>query len=204
MRQPLFYISEVKESMAESNITKRAIAQSLKELANEKSFDKISIADITARCGLNRQTFYYHFRDKYELLNWIFYREAFVPLLHGTTFDNWHEKVLEILSIMKREKRFYMNTVKNGDGYFQEYLMSVTCNLFQEAIDALDIGNKIAEKDKEFFSRFFAYGVSGIIAEWVISGMQDTPEHLAGELKFLAVSCEELANKRFLEMREPK
>ena len=62
--------------MPDSNITKHAIAAALKELCREKSFDKISIADITSTCGLNRQTFYYHFEDKYELLNWIYYTEG--------------------------------------------------------------------------------------------------------------------------------
>ena len=64
--------------MSDSLITKKAIAQCLKNLAAEKSFLKISIGDITAACGLNRQTFYYHFQDKYELLDWIYYEECFV------------------------------------------------------------------------------------------------------------------------------
>lgn len=56
--------------MANSNITKKALAQSLKELGSTKILDKITVADITNHCGVNRQTFYYHFNDKYELLNW--------------------------------------------------------------------------------------------------------------------------------------
>ena len=47
--------------MAESLITKRAIADSLKELTKEKPFDKISVKDISEKCGINRQTFYYHY-----------------------------------------------------------------------------------------------------------------------------------------------
>ena len=50
--------------MSDSLITKKAIAAALKQVCREKPFDKISIADITAVCGLNRQTFYYHFQDK--------------------------------------------------------------------------------------------------------------------------------------------
>ena len=56
--------------LPDSNITKHAIAAALKELCREKSFDKISIADITSTCGLNRQTFYYHFADTYALMDW--------------------------------------------------------------------------------------------------------------------------------------
>ena len=54
--------------MSESLITKKAIATALKSLILEKPFDKISIANLTKACGLNRQTFYYHFQDKYYSL----------------------------------------------------------------------------------------------------------------------------------------
>ena len=53
--------------MANSNITKKALAESLKELGSTRILDKITVADITEHCGVNRQTFYYHFNDKYEL-----------------------------------------------------------------------------------------------------------------------------------------
>ena len=51
-----------------STITKRALAQSLKKIAGKKEINKITITDITDKCGLNRQTFYYHFKDIYDLL----------------------------------------------------------------------------------------------------------------------------------------
>lgn len=72
--------------MSDALITKRAIATGLKELVDEKPFNKISIRDITEKCGLNRQTFYYHFQDKYELVNWIYYQEGFAPLMEGDDF----------------------------------------------------------------------------------------------------------------------
>ena len=59
--------------MADSNITKRALAQALKELMQEKSFEKISISDICDRCQMNRKSFYYHFIDKYDFDYFLFY-----------------------------------------------------------------------------------------------------------------------------------
>ena len=56
--------------MSSSAITKSALCDSLKKLCEQKPFDKISISDITGECGLNRQSFYYHFQDKYELLSY--------------------------------------------------------------------------------------------------------------------------------------
>jgi AcrR family transcriptional regulator len=55
--------------VANSNITKQAFSIALKELMQEVPFDKIRIADICNRCGMNRKSFYYHFKDKYDLLN---------------------------------------------------------------------------------------------------------------------------------------
>lgn len=58
--------------MADSNITKRALAAALKELMEQKPFSKINVAEICEKCGMNRKSFYYHFKDKYDLVNWIF------------------------------------------------------------------------------------------------------------------------------------
>ena len=80
--------------MANSNITKKALAQSLKELGSTKILDKITVADITNHCGVNRQTFYYHFNDKYELLNWIYTEDLFKPLTKDLDFFNWGDKLV--------------------------------------------------------------------------------------------------------------
>ena len=92
--------------MSESLITKKAIAQGLKDLTLTKPFGKISIGDITSACGLNRQTFYYHFQDKYELLSWIYYNEGFLYVMDGITLENWHEKLKDLLDTMKADQEF--------------------------------------------------------------------------------------------------
>ena len=68
--------------MADSNITKRALANELQELMAEQPFEKINVAQICQRCHMNRKSFYYHFRDKYDLVNWIFDTE-FIALITG-------------------------------------------------------------------------------------------------------------------------
>ena len=59
-----------------SQITKNALAASLKKLLSKKELSKITITNITEECGVNRQTFYYHFKDIYDLLEWIFTNEV--------------------------------------------------------------------------------------------------------------------------------
>ncbi len=54
-----------------SQTTKRALEASLKKLLLQKPLNKITINDITEDCGVNRMTFYYHFKDIYDLVDWI-------------------------------------------------------------------------------------------------------------------------------------
>ena len=51
-----------------SQVTKRALEQSLKNLLLKKPLTKITINDIAEDCGINRMTFYYHFKDIYDLV----------------------------------------------------------------------------------------------------------------------------------------
>ena len=56
--------------------TKKLLADGLKELLEKKTLDKITVKELVATCGVNRQTFYYNFQDIYELLEWIFVEEG--------------------------------------------------------------------------------------------------------------------------------
>lgn len=88
--------------------TKDIISQSFKKLMEKKSFDKITISDISNEAKINRQTFYYHFHDKYELLNTIFYNDVIVELIDGFSIDNWAEKFLTMLNTLKK----ILNSIK--------------------------------------------------------------------------------------------
>ncbi len=58
--------------MPRSNQTKRLLAQSLMDLMMTTPLEKISVNDIVDHAGVGRNTFYYHFEDKYDLVNWYF------------------------------------------------------------------------------------------------------------------------------------
>lgn len=62
---------DLRDDRVMADLTRRALAESVTELLNEKPLDKIKIKDITDRCGVTRNTFYYHFQDIYDLLSWI-------------------------------------------------------------------------------------------------------------------------------------
>jgi probable dihydroxyacetone kinase regulator len=179
--------------MAESLITKRAIADSLKLLTKEKSFDKISVKDISEKCGINRQTFYYHFVDKFALLEWIYQTELLDTALQDVSFDNWREKFTDTLESMRADKCFYINTINHTEDYIQRFLVEQAGTFFIRAIDELDEKSKVRSDQRQFFSKFFAYGVCGTIIEWAESGMQAEPSYIVDNMWKLLIYCERAA-----------
>ena len=186
--------------MSESLITKKAIAAGLKEIMKHKNFDKITIADITEQCGLNRQTFYYHFQDKYELINWIYYNEAIVLLSTKLTFDTWGDRILEMLTVMKKETYFYENALKSSsNNEFQEYLLSYSNELFKNIIEKLDETHAVSKDDVEFIAQFYSFGVVGLIVSWAKTGMATSPEIMITQVKSLIYDSRMFAVKRYMD-----
>ncbi|MGV8905749.1 MAG: TetR/AcrR family transcriptional regulator C-terminal domain-containing protein [Acetobacterium sp.] len=194
--------------MSESLITKKAIAKSFKSILKNKSFEKITIAEITAQCGLNRQTFYYHFQDKYDLINWIVYQEAIVVITKDLTIENWDVKVLQLLSIMKNDRHFYQSTLKNIAGTeFQNYLFTVTKEIFMEMIEHLtndsqlntEITHEMSPEKKTFAAEFLSYGVVGLVVAWAKNGMKQAPDEITKSIQEIINGARMFAVSRYFK-----
>ena len=70
-----------------SQVTKRALENSLKHILSQKPLDKITVSDITDDCGINRMTFYYHFKDIYDLIEWACVEDAKKALDGKKTYE---------------------------------------------------------------------------------------------------------------------
>ena len=146
--------------MQEHLDTKRILAAALKQLTCRKSFDKITIADITQQSGYNRQTFYYHFRDKYELLKWIYTDDAQQVFDENLSFENWPKYISALLNHMRSEKDFYINTIRSDETCFEQFLFDLTKSIFHMAIVSLDQHHQINEVEMNFYSQFYSFGIS--------------------------------------------
>ncbi len=165
--------------MKDVNITKLALANSLKELMLKKSFDKISISDITNNCHLNRQTFYYHFQDKYELMNWIYYNEIFIVLVNNLNENNYEMKFKEMFSKLYMEKDIYINALSMSSEYnFKDYLESVIYILVENILP-----NKKSQDIK-----FCTFGLTGIIIDWIKRGLIETPSEVSKWMSELLIT----------------
>lgn len=159
--------------MADSNITKLALSNALKELLEERSFEKISVSDICERCHMNRKSFYYHFKDKYDLVNWIFDTEfvevnqanaMYAPNESFAFDDRW--KNIEIICDYFYENRSFYRRVLKVDGqnsfvsHFQEFIRP----LFRLRVEAL-LG---VEDVPEMVYDFVLDGVICSVERWLL------------------------------------
>ena len=79
-----------------AQMTKRALEESLKKLLLKKPLDKITISDLTEDCGISRMTFYYHFKDIYDLVEWVCVEDAARALEDKKTYNTWQQGFLQI------------------------------------------------------------------------------------------------------------
>lgn len=87
--------------MSTSYLTKKALAQSLKHLMEHTPLNKISVKHLVDDCGLNRQTFYYHFQDIFELLGWIYKTEAVESIAEYRSYNTWTDGFYRIFVILR-------------------------------------------------------------------------------------------------------
>ena len=95
-----------------SEITKRALENALKTLLLKKPLNKITISDVTEECGVNRMTFYYHFKDIYDLVEWCCLEDAGKALQDKKTYDTWEQGLTQIFYAVKENKPFIMNVYR--------------------------------------------------------------------------------------------
>lgn len=184
--------------MAEEHSTKRSLVDALIALCQEKPFDKITVQNISQKAGLNRQTFYYHFKDKEDLLRFA-YSECGMKALASPdlSLDNWEETVLTMLKTMKEHSEFYYQTVSADPEILSTDFIALTKSLFVRLFDEVAQGIQLSTEDKEFYARFLAYGCGGILIDWIKAGTAEPPITIAAQLFQFAKDIEFFAYRLY-------
>lgn len=162
-----------------SDITKKALAMTLKELLKEKRLSKITVADITEKCGINRQTFYYHFQDIYDLVNWICIHDAEDVLKSRPTYGTWQEAFLAVFELIKKDKAFIDNIYHSISlGSLQEYLYQLVYPPIKDVVTEKAKEYSAREGDIEFIANFYKYAFVGLLLEWIKNDMRGDEKKL--------------------------
>ena len=162
--------------------TKRALEASLKKLLLKKPLNKITINDITEDCGVNRMTFYYHFKDIYDLVDWIMVEDA-AKAQEGKSFETWSEAFLDILNEIRDNKALVQNVYRSiSREQVEQYLYKMLDPTLHNFIDREATALSVQDADKQFVIDFYKYALVGMVLEWIRKDMKTEPEVMTERL----------------------
>ena len=168
--------------MADSNITKKALAESLKEIMKTVPFDKITVAQICDGCDMNRKSFYYHFKDKYDLVNWIFDTEFIKVASERSSKETYEERMESIENICEyfyNNREFYQKALLiKGQNSFSDYLRQCLHPLLRKRLTYMFDGENVDDFTVDLFADFTLC----VIERWLLENDDITPKIFVNKL----------------------
>ena len=182
--------------MADSNITKKALAMALKDLMRETPFEKITITDICEKCDMNRKSFYYHFKDKYDLVVWIFDTEFMTVALKMEYKNSW-DKIESICNYFYVNHSFYSKIMNvTGQNSLQEHIRE----LLQPILEGIFCEEFLNPKMRDFQIDFFSDALVIAFQRWLKDKNPMPPEEFIEQSKI----CLQLIRTKLSELEQTK
>lgn len=174
-----------KRTYAASDQTKQALAAALKELMAQKPIDKITIHDITERCGIRRQNFYYHFEDVYDLMRWMFQEEALSLLRQHEGTLLWQEGLLQLFRYIEDNRAVCLCALRSvGRDHLKRFFETDIHNIIHRTVEQIGLEIGAIQKDAdcaadvELTTHFYVVAFSGMLESWLTGEIERTPEEL--------------------------
>jgi len=157
---------------------KDTLANSLIELSYSKPISKITVQDITGHCNAGRQTFYNHFVDKYDLINWI-YKEKVEKVLAMYREDrNWQDCMRDTYLIFLENKQFFTKIADLTE--FIDYFYTHTRDYYIASI-VNRFGKDEITASLIYSIEFNCYGQVNMCLKWIKEGMKDSAKEMANK-----------------------
>lgn len=179
-----------------SQLTKNAICETFGHLLQIKSFDRITIKDIVEECGINRNTFYYYFKDIYDLMEDVLLTET-KRVLDAQQSNHTCRKEFQQISNFITDYKTSISHIyysKSRD-VFINYLFTVSEMIINRYIDSLPIDKNISLNNKKFVCDFYRFSLVGIIINWVENGMEEDSQQFIKKMSDIFENTVEIALK---------
>lgn len=150
--------------------TKKSLAAALKKAMETKKLSKITVSELIEECNMNRKTFYYHFKDIYDLLKWVLEEEAIDVVKKFDMVVNTEEAFRFIMNYVEENKHI-INCAYDSMGFeelkrfFYRDMIGIIYENIQHGEEK--IGLSLDSSFKEFLARFYTEAAAGIMIDWV-------------------------------------
>ena len=163
-----------------ANFTKQAIKAAFLELLDEKPLNKISVRDIVERCGINRNSFYYHFQDIPSLLGEIIVERTNELMAQYPTVDRIEEAFRASIDYAQKNRRAIMHVYNSvSRDTFEASVMRLCAYMTEQYLKSAYPDAEISDTDREVLHRFIKCQLFGLCIDWMLGGMKpDTGEKM--------------------------
>jgi len=162
--------------MAET-ATRVLLADALKTLTSKMPFSKISVTEICRQCSINRKSFYYHFQDKFDLVNWIFDTE-FAAFCADRVVTGTSGHLLCLLEYFNQNKAFYRKVLLvHGQNSFSEYFRQLLHRTLTRRYSSYMKGKAL-----EFYADFFSDAMVCSIVRWIVDRSSIPPQEFLSRI----------------------
>lgn len=163
--------------------TRKAIMDSCIKLLNERPVNKISVKDIVEDCGINRNTFYYHFCDLPSLIEAITQEEADQIIQKYATVTTLQECLEIAVEFTLKHRHAAMNVYNSGNrDIFERYLLQICEHVVTKYIEAVNSDLRVLDTDKEIIIQAYKCECFGHIINWLNGGMKEDPSQYFNRL----------------------
>ena len=180
-----------------SSVTKEWIAEKMELLIRKKSLEKIRIREICEAAGVDRSTFYYHFRDKYDLVAWIFKQNYIEEASRAETIND-ERMIREMFHRLSMQKEFFLNALQDSSqNNLREYMLAFYIGIEEKVLCEYYHTDSLNE-ELLYEVRNYSFGCMGQTIDWLLGKNNLSAEKMAHyQYKFMP---EELKNA-FQEVR---
>ncbi len=155
-----------------ANFTEKAIKESFMELLNDKQLSKITVKDISEKCGINRNTFYYHFNDIPDLLEVIFTEEA-EKIINVDENASLYELLILAVDFSIENKTAVYHIFKSANReMFEAFLGRISEKAVSQLIERKAAEYNTEENNKRAIIQYYKYLLMGIVIDWLSNEMQ--------------------------------
>lgn len=156
-----------------TNLTKRALADALKELLGHRTLDRITVQDVSDAANVSRKTFYYHFHDIYDLMEWLVVDECSHLGNAESGASEWIQEVANALNYAQENRGWVLNVYQSVEReQLEQMLRKIVYPYVETGFDRAVDGREIDEDDRAFALDIYTYGITGLFLNWVGGGMR--------------------------------
>ena len=148
--------------------TKKTIAASLKKFMERKPLSKITVSEIVTDCGINRNTFYYHFEDIQALLKWMLEQEAVEVLKNFDLLLDYEDAINFVLDYVEENKHI-LNCAYDSMGRdeLKRFFYNDFCGIMLTIVTRLEeiLGLSLSDDFRNFICDFYTEALTAKLIE---------------------------------------